>query len=164
MCSMTAVKEDPKGTGDLADALLSIGQTKLGIQAAVSVGYDTQALGLMAVAVALAGVDVALVSHLGILWWLPLPAFAASLAISVVSISQPEIETGQNLSLAIVMDGAAETRHRLLLSSLAGAIEANIESLANKRMLVTRAIVLIGAAFVLFGAAQLAPVLGGLVA
>jgi hypothetical protein len=43
------------------------------------------------------------------------------------------------------------------------AIEANIESLANKRMLVTRAIVLIGVAFVLFGAAQLARVLGGLV-
>jgi hypothetical protein len=160
---MTPVKNDPPATGDLADALLSVGEAKLGIQAAISVGYDTQALGLMAVAVALAGVDVALVSHLGILWWLPLPAFAASLAISVVSISQPEIETGQNLSLAIVMDGAAATRHRLLLNSLVDATEANIESLANKRMLVTRAIVLIGVAFVLFGAAQLARALGGLV-
>jgi hypothetical protein len=92
-----------------------------------------------------------------------LPALAGSLAISVVSISQPEIETGQNLSLAIAMDGAAETRHRLLLSSLADGIETNIESLANKRMLVTRAIVLIGLAFVLFGAAQLARALGVLV-
>ena len=63
---MNPVKDDLQATGDLADALLSIGEAKLGIQAAISVGYDTQALGLMAVAVALAGVDVALVSHLGI--------------------------------------------------------------------------------------------------
>jgi hypothetical protein len=61
----------PQATGDLTDALLSVGEAKLGIQAAISVGYDTQALGLMAVAVALAGVDVALLSHLGVLWWLP---------------------------------------------------------------------------------------------
>jgi hypothetical protein len=45
----------PQSTGDLADALLSVGEAKLGIQAATSIGYDTQALGLMAVA--LAGVN-----------------------------------------------------------------------------------------------------------
>jgi hypothetical protein len=54
---MTSVKDDPQSTGDLADALLSVGEAKLGIQAATSIGYDTQALGLMAVAVALAGVN-----------------------------------------------------------------------------------------------------------
>jgi hypothetical protein len=64
------------------------------------IGYDTQALGLMAVAVALASVNVALMSELGVLWWLPLAGLAMSLAIGVVAISQPEIETGQNLSLA----------------------------------------------------------------
>ncbi len=47
---MISVKDDPRATGDLADALLSIGQAKLGIQAAISVGYNTQAQGLMAVA------------------------------------------------------------------------------------------------------------------
>jgi hypothetical protein len=46
---MTSIKDDPQATGDLADALLSVGETKLGIQAATSIGYDTQALGLMAV-------------------------------------------------------------------------------------------------------------------
>ena len=62
----------------LSESLLSVGETKLAIQAATSIGYDTQALGLMAVAVALAGVDVALMGALGVLWWLPLPSLVAS--------------------------------------------------------------------------------------
>jgi hypothetical protein len=124
----------------------------------MSIGYDTQALGLMAVAVALAGLNVALMSELGVLWWLPLTGLTMSLAIGVVAISQPEIETGQNLSLAIAMNGDVEARRRLLLRSVAYAIDANIESLAGKLVLVTRATALIGLAFVLLGIAQLAPV------
>ena len=42
---MNQVKGGSRVTGDLADALLSVGEVKLGIQVAVSVGYDTQALG-----------------------------------------------------------------------------------------------------------------------
>ncbi len=155
---MNPVKDDLQHTDDLSDELLSVGEAKLGIQAAISVGYDTQALSLMAVAVALAGVDIALVGQLGVLWWLPLPGLAASLAISVAAVSQPEIETGQNLSLVIVMDGAVETRRRLLLRSVANAIDANTKLLAGRRVLVTWALVLIGFAFVLLGIAQLAPV------
>jgi hypothetical protein len=143
---------------DLSGELLSVGEAKLGIQAAVSIGYDTQALGLMAVAVALAGLDIALTSELGVLWWLPLFGLAASLAISVAALSQPEIETGQNLSLVIAMDDGVEATRQLLLSSVAYAIEANIESLAGKRVLVTRATALIGLAFVLLGIALLAPI------
>lgn len=109
-------------------------------------------------AVALAGVNVALMSELGVLWWLPLAGLAMSLAISVAAISQPEIETGQNLSLAIVMDGAGEARRRLLLRSVADAIDANTELLAGRRALVTWAMTLIGLAFALLGIAQLAPV------
>jgi hypothetical protein len=112
----------------------------------------------MAVAVALAGVNVALMSELGVLWWLPLSGLAASLAIGVVAISQPEIETGQNLSLVIAMDDDVEARRQLLLRSVADAIDANTELLAGKRVLVTRATALIGLAFALLGIAQLAPV------
>jgi hypothetical protein len=114
---MDPVKDGSDTPGDLADALLSIGGTKLGIQAATSIGYDTQALGLMAVAVALAGVNVALTSALGVLWWLPLFGLVASLAIGIAALSQPEIETGQNLSLALAAD-KAEAEHRLLVSPI----------------------------------------------
>jgi hypothetical protein len=155
---MRTLEDGPQPMNDLSEALLSVGETKLGIQAAMSIGYDTQALGLMAVAVALAGLNVALMSELGVLWWLPLTGLTMSLAIGVVAISQPEIETGQNLSLAIAMNGDVEARRRLLLRSVAYAIDANIESLAGKLVLVTRATALIGLAFVLLGIAQLAPV------
>jgi hypothetical protein len=133
-------------------------------QSAARAVLGLQALGSMAVAVALAGVDVALVGHLGILWWLPLPALAVSLAVSVAALSQPEIETGQNLSLAIAMDGAGETRRRLLLRSVADALDSNTKLLAGRRALVAWALALIGLAFVLLGIAQLAPVLQDLAA
>lgn len=142
---------------DLSEALLSVGETKLAIQAATSIGYDTQALGLMAVAVALAGVNVALMGVLGALWWIPLPALAGSLTISVATISQPEIETGQNLTLAVVMDDTLEARRQLLLESVTEAIDGNIESLADKRALVTLATATIGGALALAGIAQLLP-------
>jgi len=49
---MTEVKDGPQPMNDLlndlSEALLSVGEAKLGIQAATSIGYDTQALGLMA--------------------------------------------------------------------------------------------------------------------
>jgi len=80
---MTEVKDGPQPMNDLlndlSEALLSVGEAKLGIQAATSIGYDTQALRLMAVAVALAGVNVALMSELGVLWWLPLSGLAFAL-------------------------------------------------------------------------------------
>jgi hypothetical protein len=155
---MIKVERRPRSMDDLSGALLSVGDAKLGIQAATSIGYDTQALGLMAVAVALAGLDIALTSELGVLWWLPLAGLAVSLAIGVVAISQPEIETGQNLSLVIAMDDDVEAKRQLLLRSVADAIDANTELLAGKRVLVTRATALIGLAFVLLGIAQLAPV------
>jgi hypothetical protein len=148
---------------DLFKSLLSVGQAKLSIQAATSIGYDTQALGLMAVTVALAGVNVALTSDLGPLWWLPLAGLAASFAISIIAIAQPEIETGQNLGLAIAMGGTAEERHRLLLDSVIDAIAVNIDSLADKRGLITWATALIGLAFALLGVAQIVPVASGLI-
>jgi hypothetical protein len=140
---------------DLSEMLLSVGETKLVIQASMSIGYDTQALGLMAVAVALASVNVALMDTLGVLWWLSLPGLAASLTTSVATISQSEIETGQNLTLAVAMDDSVEARRRLLLESITEAIDVNIESLEDKRTLVTLATVMIGIAFVLLGVAQL---------
>jgi hypothetical protein len=92
------------------------------------------------------------------MWWLPLAGLAVSLAIGVVAISQPEIETGQNLSLVIAMDDDVEAKRQLLLRSVADAIDANTELLAGKLVLATRATTLIGLAFALLGIAQLAPV------
>jgi hypothetical protein len=108
------------------------------------------------------GLDVALTSELGVLWWLPLSGLAASLAISVAALSQPEIETGQNLSLVIAIVDDVEVMRQLLLRSVAYAIDANTELLAGKRALVTRATVLVGLAFSLLGIAQLAPFAYGL--
>ena len=155
---MKPVKDDVQSTSDLVDALLSMGEAKLGIQAATSIGYDTQALGLMAVAVALAGVNVALMGALGVLWWLPLGGLSASLAIGVAALSQPEIETGQNLSLALATD-KPDAEHRLLVRSVADAIDRNAGLLTGKRVLVTRATALIGLAFALFAVGQFVPVL-----
>lgn len=141
---------------DLSESLLSVGKTKLAIQAATSIGYDTQALGLMAVAVALAGVNVALMGALGVLWWLPLPGLAASLGTSVAAISQPtEIETGQNLKLTMDVVASTEDQRRLLLENVADAIDINTRSLAGKRAMVSLATTLIGLVFALLGAAQL---------
>jgi hypothetical protein len=155
---MTGVKDGHQPTSDLSEALLSIGEAKLGIQAATSIGYDMQALGLMAVAVALASVNVALMNELGVLWWLPLSSFAASLASGVVALSQPEIETGQNLSLVMATEDDIEAKRQLLLRSAASAIDVNTQLLASKRVLVTRATSLIGLAFSLLAIAQLVPV------
>jgi hypothetical protein len=132
-----------------------LGGVKLGIQAATSIGYDTQAFGLMAVAVALIGVDVALMGGLGSFWWLPLIGLGASLLASVAVISQPEIETGQNVTQALRMDATDEQMDDLVLESIAGAIDYNTESLEYKRSLVARAIMLIGLSFALVGTAQL---------
>lgn len=151
------VTSNSQTMNDLSESLLSIGEAKLGVQVATSVGYDTQALGLMAVAVGLAAVNIALMSDLGLLWWLPLIGLAASLMIGVATISQPEIETGQKLSLIKAMDGTIEERRELLITSLAEAIDVNTASLAGKRALVALATSLIGTALVLLGVAQLLP-------
>jgi hypothetical protein len=68
----------------------------------------------MAVAVALIAVDVALMGGLGRAWWLPLIGLGASLLISVAAISQPEIDTGQDITLALRMDatGSPNCYHR----------------------------------------------------
>lgn len=55
------------------------------------------------------------------------------------------------------MDDTPEARRGLLLESVTDAIDASIESLADKRALVTLATVMIGVAFVLAGIAQLLP-------
>lgn len=141
---------------DLSESLLSLGETKLAIQATTSIGYDTQALGLMAVAVALASVNVALMGDLGAVWWLPLPSLTASLGTSIAAISQPtEIETGQNLKLTMNVGATIEEQQRLLLENIADAIDINTGSLAGKRAMVSLATTLIGIAFALLGTAQL---------
>jgi hypothetical protein len=138
-------------------SLLSLGEAKLGIQAATSIGYDTQALGLMAVAVALIGVNVALARGLGPIWWLPLGGLGGSLLISVAAISQPEIDTGQDVSLALRMDVNGEQTDRLVLTSIAQAINDNTRSLQDKRGLVALSTLFIGLSFALVGVAQLSP-------
>jgi len=141
----------------VSHSLLSLGQAKLEIQAATSIGYDTQALGLMAVAVALIGVNVALMRALGSAWWLPLIGLGASLLISVAAISQPEIETGQNVRGALRIDATDKQVDDLVLLSIAQAVDDNVETLKSKRGLVTGATILIGLSFVVAGVAQPLP-------
>jgi hypothetical protein len=103
-------------------SLLSLGEAKLAIQAATSIGYDTQALGLMAVAVALIGVRVVLMHGFGPVWWLSLVGLGGALFTSIAAISQPEIDTGQEVTLALRMDATDEQTDRLLVTSIAQAI------------------------------------------
>jgi hypothetical protein len=138
-------------------SLITLGEAKLAIQAAISVGYDTQALGLMAVAVALIGVNVALLDNLGAVWWLPTVALGGALFTSIAAISQPEIDTGQDITPSLLMEATDEQTNGLVLTSIAQAIDYNTEALQDKRGLVTVATVLIGLSFALVGIAQLLP-------
>lgn len=74
----------------------------------------------MAVAVALIAVDVALMGGLGRAWWLPLIGLGASLLISVAAISQPEIDTGQDITLALRMDATDAQTDDLVQRSRSG--------------------------------------------
>lgn len=138
-------------------SLLSLGETKLAIQTATTIGYDTQALGLMAVAVALIGVDVALMRSLGRIWWLPLIGLGASLLISIAVVSQPGIDSGQNLTQALDMDASEDQTDELVLRSIAQAIDDNAASLEGKHSLVNRSTAPVGLSMALFGIAQLLP-------
>ncbi len=138
-------------------SLLSLGEAKLEIQAATSIGYDTQALGLMTVAVALIGVDVTLINGLGLVWWVPVVTLGASLLISVVAISQPEIDTGENVTMALRMNATDAQTDHLVLAGIAQAIDNNIEALNGKRGLVARATILIGVSFPCAGVAWVLP-------
>jgi hypothetical protein len=142
-----------------SQSLLSLGETKLTIQTATTIGYDTQALGLMAVAVALIGVDVALMHSLGRIWWLPLIGLGASLPISIAVVSQPAIDSGQNLTQALDMDATEDETDELVLTSIAQAIDDNTESLEGKHSLVSLSTALVGLSMALFGIAQLLPAL-----
>jgi hypothetical protein len=142
---------------NVSQSLLSLGEAKLAIQAATSIGYDSQALGLMAVAVALIAVDVALMGGLGRAWWLPLIGLGASLLISAAAISQPEIDTGQDITLALRMDATDAQTDDLVLTSIAQAIDDNTEYLQDKRGLVALSTLLICLSFALGGIAQLLP-------
>src|ERR1700722_12404865 len=138
-----------------SQSLLSLGETKLAIQTATTIGFDTQALGLMAVAVALIGVDVALMRSLGRTWWLPLIGLGASLLISIAAMSQPGIDSGHDLTQVLDMDATEDQTDELVLTSIAQAIGHNAESLEDKQSLVTLSTALIGLSMALFGIAQL---------
>jgi hypothetical protein len=142
---------------NVSQTLVSLASTKLAIQAATSIGYDSQALGLMAVAVALIGVNVALVRDLGPLWWLPIFGLGASLLMSTAAISQPGLDTGQSVTQALRINATYEQTDGLVLADIAQAIDDNLRPLEAKRGLVTRATILIGLSFVLVGISQLLP-------
>jgi hypothetical protein len=77
--------------------------------------------------------------------------------VATTVISQPEIETGQNVTQALRMDATDEQLDDLVLESVAQAIDDNAKSLEYKRSLVALAIMLIGLSFALVGIAQLLP-------
>ena len=137
-------------------SLLSLGETKLAIQTATTIGYDTQALGLMAVAVALIGVDVALMRSLGRIWWLPLIGLGASLLISIAVVSQPGIDSGQNLTQALDMDASEDQTDELVLRSIAQAIATTLHP---SRASIPREPFndIVGLSMALFGITQLLP-------
>lgn len=103
------------------------------------------------------GVNVAPMQGLGSIWWLPLIGLGGSLLISVAAISQPEIDTGQDVTLALRMDTSDVQTDRLVLTSIAPAIDDNARSLRDRRGLVALFTIFIGLSFALVGVAQLLP-------
>ena len=103
------------------------------------------------------GVNVAPMRGLGSIWWLPLIGLGGSLLISVAAISQPEIDTGQDVTLALRMDTSDVQTDRLVLTSIAPAIDDNARSLRDRRGLVALFTIFIGLSFALVGVAQLLP-------
>lgn len=73
--------------------------------------------------------------------------------------SQPAIDSGQNLTQALDMDATEDQTDELVLTSIAQAIDDNTESLEDKHSLVNLSTALVGLSMALFGIAQLLPAL-----
>jgi hypothetical protein len=75
----------------------------------------------------------------------------------VAAISQPEIDTGQDITLALHINATDAQTDDLVLTSIAQAIDDNTEYPQDKRGLVALATLLLCLGFALGGIAQLLP-------
>lgn len=119
----------------LDEALRSLGEAQLQIQVATSIGYDTQALGLMAVGAALGGVLLALQSTLEHGWWVASLVFAVlSVFVCLMSLSLASAdEVGQNLRAALDDVHTAEEVKEGIVESIARAVADNKPALSRRR-------------------------------
>ena len=123
------------GWGALDESLRSLGEAQLQIQVATSTGYDTQALGLMAVDAALAGVLFAAQSTLESAFWITSVVVAiVSILACMVALSQGSTDKlGQDLAAALDDPHTAEEIQGTIVHSIAQAISANAPTLAGRR-------------------------------
>lgn len=127
---------DEGGWSTLDESLRSLGETQLQIQVATVIGYDTQALGLMAVAAALGGVLLALQSTLEQFWWIAsLIAATLSIVACLVSLSFASTDAvGQSLRLALADSHEAGEIQPGVVKSIADAVADNLPALTRRRL------------------------------
>jgi len=127
--------ESDSGWSAFDESLRSLGEAQLQIQAATSIGYDTQALGLMAVDAALAGVVLALQSTLESFYWIASVSVAVgSIVACMVSLSFGSTDQlGQDLAAALADPHTADEIQATIVRSIADAVAANRPTLIGRR-------------------------------
>jgi hypothetical protein len=135
----------------LEQSLRPLGETQLQIQVATAIGYDTQALGLMAVAAAVGGVLLALESTLEHFWWIAsLVASTVSIVACLASLSFASTDAvGQNLRLALADSHAADEIQSGIVESISEAVVKNEPALTRRRTATKIALALLLASLVL---------------
>jgi hypothetical protein len=127
--------EEDAARSALEESLRGLGETQLEIQVATALGYDTQALGLMAVAAGLGGVLLALQSTLEQFWWITsLIAAVLSILACIASLSIAHVDkTGQHLTDALNdKDHPPREIQQAVTKSIAKAVDDNRPSLERR--------------------------------
>jgi hypothetical protein len=132
---------------DPAASLVTLGQLQLQIKAGSSDNYDTQALGLLAVLVASASAIVATNGSIGTYWWAVLPSLAAAMVACVAELYVGDLDAGLPLrnAVAAYRGYTAEQINEESVRDLVGTLERVDALLSRKRLVLTLAIVFMGA-------------------
>lgn len=132
---------------DPAASLVTLGRLQLQIKAGSSDNYDTQALGLLAVLVAVASAVVATNGSIGTYWWATLPSLAAAMVACVAELYVGDFDAGLPLrdAVAAYRGYTAEQINEESVRDLVGTLERVDALLSRKRLVLTLAILFMGA-------------------
>lgn len=131
---------------DPAASLVGLGQLQLQIKAGSSNNYDTQALGLLAVLVAVATALVGTEGLIGSYWWVPLPTLAAAMTACVAELYMGNFDAGLSLRAAVsaYRGYTAEQINEESVRDLVVTLERVDDLLRRKRLTLTLAMLFVG--------------------
>jgi hypothetical protein len=126
--------------------LRALGETQLQIQFALLGTYDARAIGALAVDSALAAVATATADPIGRFWWLSLFGLlvAALPCVFVLSSGDGWMATRAVYDIDQASEDGVALMDRILVASIARAVDANEQILQRKQMLVSAASLLTG--------------------